>query len=121
MCTYSFIVENGKFKKTIGENCSLLSDEHAKIADWDCVMVDGDLICTCSQPLNDSQVRLKYIIRNNGTSILALYKPGNKREIVQKKCLATHNKFILSGIVTLACGNIRKRFAKFEHIKEKNR
>lgn len=121
MCTYSFKLENGKFKEVLSNNCSLISDEHAKIADWDCVIVDGDLICTCSQPLNDSQLRLKYIIRKNGTSILALYKPGNKREIVQKKCLATHNKFTLSGIVTLACGNICKRFARFEHIKEMKR
>ena len=121
MCTYSFKVENGKFKEIPIDNCSLISNEHAKIADWDCVIVEDDLICTCSQTFNSSQLRLKYIIRKNGTSLLTLYKPGSKREIIQKKCLSTHNKFTLSGIITLSCGNICKRFARFKHTKEMKR
>ena len=117
MCTYSFKVENGEFKEVFGDNCTLISDTRAKVADWDCVISDGDLICTCIQPLDNSSLKLKYTIRKNGTSLLTLYSPGNKRVILQKKCLATHNKFNLSGIVTLACGNIRKRFGRFKHIK----
>jgi hypothetical protein len=121
MRSCSFEVENGKFKEVHGDRCSLISDVHAKLDDWDCVIADEDLICTCSQVMDNSQIKLKYIIRKNGTSLLALYRPPNKRKIVQKRCLATHNKFALSGIVTLTCGNILKRFARFEHTKEMKR